>query len=351
MSTGKRPTTAADYRQRILRVLVYIQTHLDEAVCLDDLAELACFSPFHFHRIFSGMMGEGVMEHVRRLRLERAAHRLRFDDQPIVRVAFDAGFETHEAFSRAFKAMFGRSPSEFRAARRAADASASQGPPPGDAPAPARRADDDASAAGAAPPTHAPSAHDHRRSPARLTAVDLPPAASGVHYDQRGRVDAFTPLKGDPTVHVRIETLQPQRVAFIRHVGPYEQVGYAWTRLMSWAGPRGLIGAGPPIGLAYDDPQITPPDKLRYDACLPVASSVQGEGDVGVQDVAGGEYAVTEHVGPYERLHYTYTRLFGQWLPGSGRTPRSDPCIERYLNDPRSTPPEQLRTEVCVPVA
>src|SRR5215510_12521255 len=120
MSEGQRATTVADYQQRILRVLIHIQTHLDEAISLDDLARLACFSPFHFHRIFSGMTGEGVMEHVRRLRLERAAHRLQFTEEPIVRLAFDAGFETHEAFSRAFKNMFGISPSEFRGARREA---------------------------------------------------------------------------------------------------------------------------------------------------------------------------------------------------------------------------------------
>ena len=60
-------------RKRILRVLVHIQTHLDENLALDDLARVAHFSPFHFHRVFRGMMGESVKEHVRRLRLERAA--------------------------------------------------------------------------------------------------------------------------------------------------------------------------------------------------------------------------------------------------------------------------------------
>ena len=81
---------------------MHIQHHLDEAVSLDELAALAHFSPYHFHRIFRGMVGESVMEHVRRLRLERAAHRLKFSDEPITRIAFEAGYETHEAFTRAF---------------------------------------------------------------------------------------------------------------------------------------------------------------------------------------------------------------------------------------------------------
>ncbi|HRX85905.1 MAG TPA: AraC family transcriptional regulator, partial [Phycisphaerae bacterium] len=83
--------TERDYQQRMLRVLVFIQQHLDEALRLEDLAGVANFSPFHFHRIFRGMVGETVMEHVRRLRLERAAQRLRQGDQPVTRLAFEAG--------------------------------------------------------------------------------------------------------------------------------------------------------------------------------------------------------------------------------------------------------------------
>ncbi|MFH1417502.1 MAG: AraC family transcriptional regulator, partial [Planctomycetota bacterium] len=110
--------TEHDYRQRILRVLVHIQGRLDEAMSLEDLARIAHFSPYHFHRIFRGMVGESVKEHVRRLRLERAAFHLKATDQPVTRIAFDAGYEAHEAFTRAFRAMFGESPSGFRELHR-----------------------------------------------------------------------------------------------------------------------------------------------------------------------------------------------------------------------------------------
>src|SRR5438132_9659308 len=110
--------TEQAYKERVLRVLVYIQQHLDETIELDDLARVAHFSPYHFHRLFRGMVGESVMEHVRRLRLERAAHRLKHGDQPVTRLAFEAGYETHEAFTRAFGAVFGTPPSQFRAAHR-----------------------------------------------------------------------------------------------------------------------------------------------------------------------------------------------------------------------------------------
>lgn len=301
MSEGRRPATAADYHERILRVLVHIQSHLDDAICIDDLARIACFSPFHFHHVFSGMVGEGVMEHIRRLRLERAAARLTTTDNAVVGIAFEAGFESHEAFSRAFKSMFGVSPTEFRSSRRAA-------PPP--------------------------------------------LAVSGVHFDPSGRLKTFIPVKGDNSMQVNVENFTPRRVAFMRHIGPYQDVGATWQRLMAWAGPRGIFGPDTQmLGLAYDNPQVTPADKLRYDACVTVGAGVQPQGEVGVQEIAGGDYAVALHVGPYEQLHHTYSRLFGQWLPASGRAPRDLPCVERYLNSPMNASPEQLQTQVCVPIS
>ncbi|MBN2448597.1 MAG: helix-turn-helix transcriptional regulator, partial [Phycisphaerae bacterium] len=112
--------TQRDYEERILRVLVHIQAHLDEAFDLDELAAIACFSPFHFHRVFRGMVGEPVKEHVRRLRLERAAYRLKTTAEQVTRLAFDAGYETHESFTRAFSAHFGQAPSQYRELHRVA---------------------------------------------------------------------------------------------------------------------------------------------------------------------------------------------------------------------------------------
>ncbi len=296
-----RPETYKTYQQRMLRVLVHIQQHLDETLCLDDLARVAHFSPYHFHRIFRGMVGESVMEHIRRLRLERAALRLKCSDEPVTRIAFEAGYETHEAFTRAFRAMFEMPPSRFR--------------------------------------------ENHLSTP-------IPQARSGVHFVPDGQLGEFDPLcSGDTPMEVKIENVEPMRVAFMRHVGPYQEVGGTWGQLAAWAGPRGLLGPHTRcLGICYDDPEVTPADKIRYDACLVVDDSFQPEGDVGVQEVAGGEYAVTTHHGPYEKLTETYARLCGEWLPSQGREPRSAPTLEFYLNNPQQTAPEDLLTEVRVPL-
>src|SRR5262249_50256222 len=107
--------TFEDYQARMLHVLAHIQKNLDGSLSLEELAAVAHFSSFHFHRIFRGLVGESVKEHVRRLRLERAAHRLRHTGQQITEIALDAGYQTLESFTRAFHRMFSQSPSEFRA--------------------------------------------------------------------------------------------------------------------------------------------------------------------------------------------------------------------------------------------
>ncbi|MCZ6794322.1 MAG: AraC family transcriptional regulator [Planctomycetota bacterium] len=298
-----RESTRRDYAERLTRVLVHIQGNLDRDLSLEALAGVASFSPFHFHRIFRGLLGESVKEHVRRLRLERAALRLRNTDRSVVDIAFEAGYESHEAFSRAFKGMSGESPSSFRARRR---------------------------------------------------SVPLPPVPSGVHFRPDGDLSSEEidwPATGQPSMQVTVKPLTPMRVAFLRHVGPYSQCGETWDELLPRLGAAGWLGAGTTfLGLCHDDPEVTPSGKLRYDACVTVGDEFEPDGDVGAQTVTGGDYAVATHSGPYDDLGNTYASLFGQWMPASGREPRSAPCLEVYLNDPGSTEPEDLLTEVHVPL-
>jgi AraC family transcriptional regulator len=279
--------TEDSYRERILRVQLHIQNHLDEEMTLEELARVACFSPYHFHRIFRGIVGEAVKEHVRRLRLERAALRLRFTGQSVTDIAFQSGYETHESFTRAFEAMFGQPPSVFRK-------------------------------------NHISSA-----------------AARGGRQEERRQ-----------TMDVEIRRLERMKVVFLRHVGPYDQVGAAWARLAQWAGPRGLFGPSTRmLGICYDDPEVTPPEKMRYDAAITVSEGTQGEGEVGVQEIGPGEYAVVRHIGPYQKLGETYARLCGEWLPQSGRELADSPPLEFYRNSPFATPPEQLITDIWMPLA
>jgi AraC family transcriptional regulator len=297
--------TFEDYRQRMLAVLVHIQRHLDADLSLEELATVASFSSFHFHRLFHSLVGESVKEHVRRLRLERAAHQLRHTGQPVTEIALAAGYQTPESFTRAFQKMFQQAPTEFRVTRR-------------------------------------------------VTAYPLAPAR--VHFVAAGTLTDFHPALPDqralPALEVRFEQLPDMRVAFARHVGSYEETDKAVERLFRWAGPRGLLTASAVFfGIAYDDPAVTPPEKLRYDAALAVPETVMPAGDIGVQFLPSRKYAVTLHRGSYETLGTTYSRFCGEWLPLSGREVLAAPALEFYLNSPQDTPPTELQTEIYLPVA
>jgi AraC family transcriptional regulator len=106
-----------DYSRRIQRVTDFLAGHLDEELQLETLARVACFSPYHFHRIYRGILGETVHDTVRRLRLHRAAIDLLDRDMSIERAARRAGYASQAAFTRAFRAEYGEPPARYRAAR------------------------------------------------------------------------------------------------------------------------------------------------------------------------------------------------------------------------------------------
>src|SRR6185295_8417384 len=100
--------------ERLLPVLVHIQTNLDQDLSLEALANRAGLSPFHFHRLFRSAIGETLKQYTQRLRLERAAGRLVINDATILDVALDSGFQSHETFSRQFKRRFQVTPKSYR---------------------------------------------------------------------------------------------------------------------------------------------------------------------------------------------------------------------------------------------
>ena len=287
-----RKSTRTDYYKRINLVLDHARQHLDDVLEPDGMARMACFSLSHFHRIFKGMIGETFMEHVRRLRLERAAILLGHTRLTVTRIGLDAGYESPEAFSRAFRTAFDLSPTAYR-------------------------------------------------NKTSAKAAEPLPAQTLNH-----------PQQGEPPVELTVKHLDPIRVAFVRHTGPYIQCEKAWTTLYAWAGPKNLLGPRTQfLGISYDDPAVTPPDKIRYDACITVGDGVEAEEDVEIKTLPGGDFACAVHKGPYQDLEKSYAQIMGVELPKLGRDLDPAPSIEVYLNDPGTTPAEELLTEIRVPLA
>ncbi len=294
-----KPTTRSFYRQAVQGAIEFVVANLDLALDLARLAARAGLSPFHFHRVFKGMTGETPLELVRRLRLERAAARLVGTDLGITRLAFEAGFETHEAFSRAFRLAYGTSPTGFR-----------------------------------------------RRHPRYEIA-----ASCGIHYAAAGLVATFVPHDtGGGTMEVEVRELPSRRVATVRHVGPYNQISRAFARLGAIGGPAGLFRHPEVamIALYHDDPEATAPEALRSDAGVIIPDSVPVPPGLDEQRIPPGRFATVLHRGPYEQLGDVWARALGEWLPASGFRMGSGPSFELYRNDPTNTPKERLETEIWI---
>jgi len=182
----------------------------------------------------------------------------------------------------------------------------------------------------------------------RAAHTPAPDSASGTHLDD---ISGYhLPDHGEP-LPVEVKELPSIKLLFLRHVGPYSQVGATWGRLMTWAGMRGLLGPGTRmIGIVHDDPDVTPTDKVRYDAAVVVDRRLQPEGEFGVMEIPGGNYAVFTHHGPYDTLGTTYQRFFGAWLPKSSRELRDAEAFEEYLNSPMNAKPEDLLTRIHIPL-
>ena len=152
--------------------------------------------------------------------------------------------------------------------------------------------------------------------------------------------------------HVEIVEQPARRLIALAHKGPYLGIGAVFQRLFTWAEPRGLATPDTSgIGIFYDDPKSVAPAALRSDACIETGPDTNVEAPFRIVELAGGPHAVLHFKGPYSDLENVYGWLFGKWLPGSGRDAADRPAFEIYLNDPARTPPGDLLTDICLPLA
>ena len=303
-----RASTQTFYEDAVRGAVRAIVADLDQALELDALARAAACSMFHFHRIFKGMVGETPLQLHRRLRLERAAHELMHGERPVTAIAFAAGYDSHEGFTRAFQGRYGHAPSSWRELAR--------------------------------------ERHFHST---RL------PTRTGIHYEVGGpsadKLTLITP--GGPIMNVDIVTTDALRVATLRHTGPYHLIGDTFTALHGKVAPLDLY-ARPgtfTVAIYHDDQDQTPSSELRSDAGIIVPDDLELPDGLTEVTTTGGRYARWTHTGSYASLGDAWARFMGEWLPASGERMREGTCYELYRNSPAHTPEDELVTELYVAIA
>jgi AraC family transcriptional regulator len=287
------------YEAMVRRTVNEIQRRLDDPPGFRELADRAHLSPYHFHRIFRAMAGESPKELVRRLRLERAAHRVRFTVRPIVDIAVEAGYESQQAFAKAFQGEYGVTPSAYRA---------ESGPGP------------------------------RLESPSR------------VHYVDGGFTSFYLVNRGG--IEMRIETVDApaRRLAAVPHVGAYWAIGKAFTELQERAGALGLLPDAQTVAVFYDDPDTVAEADLRSTAAVIVPADAT-IGDLEESSLPGGRYLRAEFIGEYGGLPEAWRAMYAKHIPDGGHELRDGVCFEVYVTAHGEVPPEQMRTDLYVPIA
>lgn len=270
-----------EHAERVRIVLQAILAHREGPLRHTELAAAAGFSPFHFARVFGGLVGEPLMELARRVRLERAAHRLRKTDLAVTEIGYEAGFETLESFGRAFRAAYGTPPVAYR------------------------RAGGHAS---------------------------LLPSPSGVHWHPDGPILGPPGPKRRTMIQPKIIQRATLRVGAYRHLGENPGIDRGWAKLQALLRERGLDEPGTRyFTRSYDDPSCVAADETRYDLLFTVPPDFEPTDEMRIDELPGGEYAVFIHQGPDDLIVDTWDRAFREWLCTSGRE-YDDVAYEEYVN-------------------
>jgi AraC family transcriptional regulator len=300
----KTPEEApTDYVERVNRAIDHVVRNLAGDLSLEEVARAACFSPFHFHRVFKSLIGETLGQFVKRQRLERALYLMSHaPGRSLTEVALDCGFSSSSDFSRSFKQRFGVPPSAF----------------------------------------DLPTFRDARRDEFERVHVGVDGAA---------RLARLAPGENPDGFEVTLRDLPPRTVAYIRVLDPYRSfsaVTQAYERLMAWAEERGLADRQW-LGYQWEDPDLVALEDCRYDLAVEV-DDVQPEGEIGRYEFPAMRVAEVPIAGGIELELRALDWLFGTWLPRSGCEPDDQPAFEAWIGRPFAHGSEHFTIACQLPV-
>lgn len=294
-------TSAGIYKKRIDKVIDHINSNLDQNISLDQLAGIACFSPFHFHRIFAALTGETVKNFTNRIRMEKAARLLRFSKKKISEISSDCGFADATSFSRLFRQYFGITPTDYRKGTEIKNSKIRQDLYPVDA-------------------YHCNTDHEElkRKFP------------------------------------VEIRTFPRRRIAYLRVVDAFRDgvVIEAFREMTVWSKEHRLFDSEIIFGMSLDDPEVTPKEKYRYEVCISLPEDFRIHHDSNMQTTVLPEcsYAVTKVSGDINEVASAINYMFDVWLINSDYECEHLHAMEIFRDKDNICDWEHFKLEFCIPV-
>lgn len=296
-----------EYIRRINAVLEHIDHHLDEELSLEQLASVGCYSPFHLHRLFKAITGEPLNAYVIRKRVERSALQLvHRKNMSIGDIALQNGFGSHASFTRAFRKLYGQSPSAFREANAG-----------------------------------------------NFSKIGKTESKKGKQpYITEAYLRNIDQLQHWITMHatVNVQEMPARRLAYVTHIG-VEGLETAFGRILRWAGSRGIMSQPQAhiVRVFHDSFKITDADKVRMSIGITVDEQVKAEDDIGIRILPAGKYIVGRFEIPVAGFELSWNSMF-IWMSEKGYKKSADYPFEIYHNDYRQHPEQKCIVDLCIPI-
>lgn len=289
-----------DYTARINTVFDYIDRNLDRDISLDELAEVSCFSKYHFSRIFTKTVGETPFEFIRRVRLEKAASMLRHhQDKTVTEIAMHCGYNDLAVFSRAFTDYFDKSPTQVR-----------------------------------------------NNALKKSNTNQIINTYSKYFGDEQHK-------NPEQLQSAEVHNLPKRTVAYIRHTGPYREnlslYEYYFEKLFSWGVQQNLADRrnASLMAIYHDAPCVADNGKLRLSFGLPVPPDTPVDGEIGKMNLPNGRFLKARFIIAPEEIPVAWKWVYESWFPGSGYRQADGLPFEVYPKHPENG---ESTVEICVPL-
>lgn len=296
-----RNETRLEYLKRINEVIDFIDRNMDQELPLEYLSQKAYFSSYHFHRIFSAIIGETLNAFVNRKRIERIASRLLIDtDKSMSDLAIRYGFDNANSFSRSFKKFYGITPTEFK-----------------------------------------------KKMPQHISKIGI----GLISLDQYLCIVSNIKKWLSMNAKVEIKELPEMKLAALTYIGEFEKTPQAFEKLLRFGTDKGLMNHPGflVMTLYHDNPRISGLDKSRWSVGFTLDRDIEAEGEIRPFTVSKGKFAV----GHFEILPEQFPKAWESmpvWVIENGYTFRDSDCLEIFYNDGKNHPEHKFIVDICIPI-
>lgn len=293
--------TRQEYIKRINYVLDFIEKNLDINLSLKELSKKAFYSSFHFHRIFSAIVGETINSFIHRKRIERIASILLVGtNEPINKLAYRYGFNSENSFSRAFKKYYGISPTEFKS-----------------------------------------------KGKDIISKIGIESLTMDKYICSMDKITNWV----DMNAQIEIKELEEVKLAGIMHIGNFSEIANTYEKLFQWASQKELLDKQniKAVTIYHDNPKVTPMSKVRLSACVTINKDMNAEGEIRQILIRKGSYVI----GHFEITADVFQKTWDSmcvWVIENGYDFRDGDYFEMYHNDPKTHPEQKCIVDICIPI-